>query len=53
MGVTPNGAVNVLCRYEYGKAPIEFSNEIFDEGAVFTYVEVDFLSALEGGDSCQ
>lgn len=39
MGVTPNGAVNVLCRYEYGKAPIEFSNEIFDEGAVFTYVE--------------
>lgn len=39
MGVAPNGAVNVLCRYEYGKAPIEFSNEIFDEGAVFTYVE--------------
>lgn len=39
LGVTPNGAVNVLCRYEYGKAPIEFSNEIFDEGAVFTYVE--------------
>jgi hypothetical protein len=39
LGVTPNGAVNVLCRYEYGKAPIEFSNEIFDEGAIFTYVE--------------
>lgn len=39
MGVAPNGVVNVLCRYEYGKAPIEFSNEIFDEGAVFTYVE--------------
>lgn len=39
LGVTPNGAVNVLCRYEYGKAPIKFSNEIFDEGAIFTYVE--------------
>lgn len=47
MGVTPNGAVNVLCRYEYGKAPIEFSNEIFDEGAVFTYVEDKYNEVVE------
>ena len=47
MGVTPNGAVNVLCRYEYGKAPIEFSNEIFDEGAVFTYVEDKYDEVVE------
>lgn len=47
LGVTPNGAVNVLCRYEYGKAPIEFSNEIFDEGAVFTYVEDKYDEVVE------
>lgn len=47
VGVTPNGAVNVLCRYEYGKAPIEFSNEIFDEGAVFTYVEDKYNEVVE------
>lgn len=47
MGLTPNGAVNVLCRYEYGKAPIEFSNEIFDEGAVFTYVEDKYDEVVE------
>lgn len=47
MGVTPKGAVNVLCRYEYGKAPIEFSNEIFDEGAVFTYVEDKYNEVVE------
>ena len=47
LGVTPNGAVNVLCRYEYGKAAIEFSNEIFDEGAVFTYVEDKYNEVVE------
>lgn len=47
VGVTTKGAVNVLCRYEYGKAPIEFSNEIFDEGAVFTYVEDKYNEVVE------
>lgn len=47
VGVTTKGSVNVLCRYEYGKAPIEFSNEIFDEGAVFTYVEDKYNEVVE------
>lgn len=47
LGATPKGSVNVLCRYEYDRAPIEFSNEIFDEGAVFTYIEDKYDDVVE------